>query len=293
MEIRSLRTFLTVAETGTISQAAARLNCVQSNVTSRIKALEEELQVSLFSRSRKGMALTAAGHLFVDHAQAVLDSQASALAALQDFSSTVRLLRLGSMESTLAIRLPRQIAAFRKTHPQVKLGLRSGPTEELVQLLLAGDIDLAFVGGAYEHPDLDGRVVFSEEMLLVSDLNGLQPRQLQGQPLLVFKPGCSYRDYAQRWMKRAGLAPNEIIELGTLEGILGCVASGVGVTLLPRSVIEQSQHASLLTLHELPDPDRFIDTLALHNRTAPANGAVSAFVETIVADHQSGHGRLN
>ncbi|MBA5776164.1 LysR family transcriptional regulator [Stappia sp. F7233] len=281
MEIRALKTFLTVAELGTVSHASKKLNCVQSNVTSRIKALEDELGVELFARSRNGMMLTPAGAFFRDYAQAVIDAETAAVASVRNFSNAIRLIRIGSMESTLAIRLPSFIAEFRAANPSVKLELCSGPTDDLIPLVLDRKIDVAFIGGQFRHPDLDAEIAFSEEMVLVTDKSISHPGAVGSMPLIVFKPGCSYRTYAQGWMRKSGLAPNDVIELGTLEGILGCVASGVGATLLPRSVVESSRHRPIVNIHALNDPDRFIDTYAVRNATAPANGATDAFIDLV------------
>ncbi len=281
MEIRTLRTFLTVAQTGTIVEASKRLHCVQSNITSRIKALEQELDVELFVRSRSGMALTPAGILFKTHAQAVVDAEASAVAAVENFSNSVKILRIGSMESTLATRLPQQISAFRALHRELKIHICSGPTENLVPQVLDNRIDVAFIGGQYPHRDLEGRIAFAEEMVLVSDKNVADPKQVGGLPLIVFKSGCSYRTFAHDWMKAHGLAPHDFFELGTLEGILGCVASGIGVTLLPVSVVNSSRHRELLNIHALTDPSRFIDTIAVRNTKGPVNGAVEAFIDFV------------
>jgi len=281
MEIRTLKTFIEVAEVGTISHASKRLHCVQSNVTSRIKSLEDELGVTLFQRSRKGMALTAAGLFFLPHAQAVLDTETMAIASIKNFSNSVKLLRIGSMESTLAIRLPSYIATFRSIYPKVRLGVSSGPTEDLVQQVLDNRIDIAFIGGQFRNPELEGRVAFSEEMVLATDQSIVNIEQAGASPLIVFKPGCTYRSYSQNWMKKTGLAPNEVLELGTLDGILGCVASGVGITLLPRSVVESSRHRRLLIVHDLSDEDRFIDTIAISNTKAPPNGAIEAFIDLV------------
>jgi len=287
VEIKALKTFLAVIEEGTISHAAVRLNCVQSNVTSRIKMLEDELDVQLFVRSRRGMALTAAGELLVSHAQIVVESEFKARAAVANFSTTVKTLRIGSMESTLAIRLPHFIAAFRAAHPAIKLGVVAAPTDDLVHQMLDNKIDIAFIGGEFRHPNLEGRTAFSEEMVLVTEKSIADAEQAGAAPVIVFKPGCSYRAYSETWMKRSGLAPNEIIELGTLDGILGCVASGVGVTLLPRSVVDCSHHRSLLNVHTLSDSDRFIDTIAMVNLDAPPNGAISAFVDLVCSERIS------
>ena len=279
MELKTLRTFLAVADVGTVSHAAGLLNSVQSNITSRIKMLEDDVGVVLFLRSRNGMTLTAAGELFLPYAQKVLEAEEDAAAALKNFSDTVKILRIGSMETTLAVRLPPHLAAFRKNNTDVKIHVTAGPTDDLVALILEKKIDIAFIGGPFPHPDIQGVSVFQEEMVLVTNTETDTPTDAQSKPVIVFKPGCSYRAFANNWMRKTGLSPNDMFELGTLDGILGCVASGIGVTFLPRSVVENNQHRDNVTIHLLDGKERFIDTHAIYNKRAPENGAVAAFIE--------------
>ena len=185
------------------------------------------------------------------------------------------------METTLAIRLPKVFGAFREKHPDLRLHIHSGPTDELTFKLLDNQIDLALVGGKFTHPKLKGHALFAEEMVMISAKGISDTSKLRSMPVIVFKQGCSYRDYTRRWMRQSGLAPNETFELGTLDGILGCVASGVGITCLPRSVIEGSHHRDILAIHQLEDPERFIDTYAMENRSSVKNGAVDAFVQEL------------
>jgi len=231
------------------------------------------------------MTLTAAGVLLSTHARQVIDAERRAAAAVADFSNAVKLIRIGSMESTLASRLPPMIAEFRQSHPNVQLEIQSGTTQDLVSCVLDGALDIALIGGRYSHPDLTSQIVFSEEMVLISDRRMDSVESAREQPLIVFKTGCSYREYSNSWMKKNGLAPNRIIELGTLDGILGCVASGVGVTLLPRSVAEISTHLPNLNIHPIEDEQRFIDTCAIQNNGAPQNGAASALLGILTAAH--------
>ena len=279
MELKALRTFAKVATVGTIGGASKELHCVQSNVTTRIKALEAELGISLFNRGRSGMTLTAAGEAFLPHAHEVIAAEERARAAVDAFGSAVKHLRIGSMESTLAVRLPGILSTLRRLNPELRLHLHSGPTEELIEKLLRDQVDIALVGGKFTHPDLKGYPLFAEEMVMVSAASLETPDDLRSKPVIVFKQGCSYRDYTRRWMRMSGLAPNDTFELGTLDGILGCVASEVGITCLPRSVVEGSQFGPLLRIHAIDDPQRFIDTYAMVNPAAVQNGAVEAFLQ--------------
>lgn len=277
MEIKTLRTFLMVVDTGTVVEAAQRLHCVQSNVTARIRTLEEELGVALFTRSRSGMTLTSAGQVLVTHARQVIRAERDAKMAMTSLSETGGLIRVGSMESTIATRLPDCIAAFRKIRPDAEVGLTAGPTADLIALLLSGRIDVALIGGPFEHPDLTQEPVFREEMVLVAHRSiktGTQARQSR---LIVFRSGCSYRAFSETWLKTHGLGPNDILEMGTLDGILGCVATGVGVSLLPRSVAEASLHRPNLSIHDLEGAERFIDTYLIHRGGVEKNGVIHDF----------------
>jgi DNA-binding transcriptional LysR family regulator len=286
VDLRNLRTFTAVADLGSISMASKSLRCVQSNVTTRVKALEAELGISLFYRSRSGMMLTSAGETFLPFAKEVIHAAERARASLDRFSELPKLLRVGSMETTLAVRLPAIIPSFRRDHPALRLEIVSGPTDELVQHILDNKIDVALIGGKFPHPDLRGHPLFAEEMVLVRALNSRE-EDLKSSTVLVFKQGCSYREYTRRWMRLAGLGPNETFELGTLDGILGCVASGVGVTCLPRSVVESSQYREHVQIQTLDDPERFIDTYAVENVTAVRNGAVAAFIAALTSVGQA------
>lgn len=286
MEIKNLITFAAVAEKGSIARASKTLHCVQSNVTTRIKTLEAELGVSLFNRSRSGMALTAAGEAFLPYALDVMRAERRARASVEDFERSAKFIRIGSMESTLAARLPNILASFRQKHPGLRLQIHSGPTEELLQKLLRDQIDLALVGGKFARPGLKGQALFAEEMVMISSAELADFEQLRSMPVAVFKQGCSYRDYTRRWMRMSGLAPNDIFELGTLDGILGCVAAGVAISCLPRSVIDGSRFDGLLTVHTLEDPERFIDTYAMQKADQPRNGTIQALLKFIlIPDH--------
>ena len=283
MDLKVLRTFLAVADTGSISAAAGRLHSVQSNITARIKALESEMGVELFLRSRTGMRLSAAGEVLQPHAREVIAAAERARRAVEEFSDQPAILRLGSMETTLAVRLTPALARFRAAHPGLRIRAETGTTEELAARLLAGGIDLAFIAGPFPHPDLTATPVFHEEMVLVTHPDLSDITSAANQTVIAFRAGCSYRAFALDWLRRAGLAPNDIFELGTLDGILGCVAAGIGIALLPRSAAEASPHRASLRLHTLEDDARHIDTLAVANRSAPANAAVAGFLDCLAA----------
>ena len=242
MELRHLRMFCAVAEYGSFTAAAEKIHNVQSNVTMRIKELEAELNQQLFIRQKNGVILTSAGQIFLGYAQRILQLTDESRNALLDNASPRGVLRLGSMETTAAIRLPKVLAKYHEKYPQVQLSLMTGTTNELIKAVESHRLDGAFVGGFHQSASLHQEDIFHEELVLVSgvEFDSLSALigQLSRQTVLVFRTGCFYRSTLEHWFYQTGVIPGQVMELGTLDGILSCIAAGMGITLLPRSVAE-------------------------------------------------------
>ena len=241
MDSADLRVFEAVARTGGIGRAAQELHTVQSNVTTRVRLLEQDLGTPLFVRHSRGVSLTPAGRRLLPYAERVRDLLAQAHRAVADDGTPQGPLLLGSLETAAALRLPRILADFAQAHPAVDLSLTTGTTAELVDHVLQSRLDGALVVGPVHHPELTETVVFHEEMVLVTprDITGWDdlPRR-PGLKIVVFRAGCSYRAQLESILAERGVVGVRRIEFGTLEGILGCVAAGIGVTLLPRGVVD-------------------------------------------------------
>lgn len=282
MEMRQLRIFCAVAEHGSFTAAAEKVHTVQSNVTMRVRELETELAQPLFIRHKTGVVLTPAGHTFLGYARRILQLTDQSRATLRDTGTPAGPLRLGAMETTAAIRLPRVLTQYRERHPQVRLSLQTGTTIELIRAIETHQLDGAFVGGFHQNPALDQQQVFQEELVLVSgsgfdSLAGLL-EQMPQQTLLVFRTGCFYRSTLEHWFHQAGLVPDQVIEMGTLDGILSCVASGMGVTLLPRSVAEGSSLRPALRCHALAPEIANVATVFIRRNDTTPTSALRAFV---------------
>lgn len=259
MQLQSLRLFMAVADTGSFSVAAQRRHTVQSNVTAHVKKLERELGVELFTRNGQ-VAPTPAGHLLVDHARRVLRAHDAALGAFQDTEVPSGVLRIGAMETTAALRLPEVLAAYHARYPRVDLCLTTGTTADMVAAVLDGVLDCAFVAGPVPHPQLYSAEIFRESLVLVTD----QPRsgwpttqELIDMPFLAFKQGCHYRHCIERLLGDRGVYGSRIFEFGSIDGILGCVAAGMGYALLPEAVVAAQQ--SRFAVHYLALPDHIGD----------------------------------
>ncbi|SEO94443.1 DNA-binding transcriptional regulator, LysR family [Methylobacterium sp. UNC300MFChir4.1] len=288
MNSTDLMFFAAVAETGGIGRAAARLNTVQSNVTGRIRALEQALRVPLFHRGSRGVTLTRAGERLLPYALQVGQLLAEARHALLAEGEPRGPLRIGAMETTAALRLPGPLADFAARHPEVDIELETGPTEHLIARVLDRSLEGAFVAGPVAQADLAGIPVFTEELVLVAhpavgDLAALLDRLARARDakVLVFRAGCSYRRRLEAFLARQGLVHVRRMEFGTLDGILGCVAAGLGVTLVPRAVAEPAHRAGRVSVHPVPDGDGHVPTLLVHRADDRPSAAFARFAEQV------------
>jgi DNA-binding transcriptional LysR family regulator len=285
MEFNNLRIFSVVAETGSVSRAATELHYVQSNVTARIQRLEEDLGAQLFVRSRQGMTLTYAGEVLMEYAtraQQLVQEARAAVASTQGLAGT---LRLGSLETTLAVRLSKALSDFNRDHKNVELRITTGTTDQLMEAVLALRIDGAFVAGPVSHPVIEQRLAFVEDIVLVTPVDVPDIQAWKTRTLIVFRHGCAYRALAEQWLRSTGIAPVRLLELGSLEGILACVGAGLGVTLLPRSAVEHHRSPEDIRLHSLDKPHSEIIIGLIRHRDAPHHASLNVFFELATAGH--------
>ena len=277
MELVALRTFQTVVEEGGILAASRKLNTVQSNVTSRIRRLEEELGAELFLRKGRGLELAPSGRVLLDYARRMLQLEQQTTAAVRQVGESSGELRIGAMETFAALHLPTALKAVRREHPRVELRVFTEPTAVLVDKVLDHKLDCAFVAGPVIHPDLEFTEVVVEELVQVHAA-GSDPVQ---QPLILFREGCAYRARALAWQRSIGHATADVMEFGTLDGILGCVSIGLGWTLMPRRVVEQSVHAAALVIDAVPPEIGRVPTGLIRRREAPPMAALRTLGESL------------
>ena len=284
MELSDLRTFAAVARCGGITRAAGELNTVQSNVTNRIRSLETEIGAPLFERHARGMTLTDSGRRLLPYADRLSALSNEALAAARDNGIAKGPLNIGAMETTAAVRLPPLLAQFHQRCPEVQLSLRTGPTAMLAEAVVASALDGAFVAGPIDHPDIVTTVAFKEELVLLTarrwkTLTALRAgTPSSGPTILVFRTGCSYRQRLEQFMSEVGWPSAARLEFGTLDGIIGCVAADMGVTLLPRAVAERSEQSGAIRIHTLSASHRRVDTLFIRRRTTHEGTALRSFL---------------
>ncbi len=261
--LSALEMFRSVAKEGSILAAAARLNRVQSNVSTRIRQLEEQLGTTLFRRGARGLTLTDEGRLLLRYADRLIALSDEAQEALRSAAPNGEF-RVGTMESTAASRLPKILSAYHARFPDVGIHLETDTAGGLTRRLNGGEIDAAFIA---EPVTLEGVItepVFEERLVLIAPTSLPSPRrreQLNGATIVAFEEGCAYRRYLQEWLAEEGIRPGQVLSVGSYLAILACVSAGTGYAVVPQSVLDTVASEGEFRRHALPRRYSRIKTL--------------------------------
>ncbi len=283
MDAGDLRIFEAVARLGAMNRAAAELNTVQSNVTTRIRLLEEQLGTRLFHRNSRGVKPTEAGQRLLSYAVKIAQLLKEARLAVEDRGRPTGALTIGALETTVALRLSPILADYAAAFPEVDIGLRTGTTCELVDDVLAYRIEGAFVCGPVVHEDLTSAMFYREELAILTarDVRNLEALIANGNTrIVVLRRGCSYREILEAMLARRGVVGLRHMEFGTLEAIYGAVGAGLGITLLPKTLIKSVWRDGRVAMHEMPPGEGQVDTVFVRRRDGFMTSALKAFLKT-------------
>ncbi len=276
MDFLLLKTFMTVVAEGSFSAAAEAMSCVQSNVTARIRRLEDHLGQPVFERGRGGAKLTQFGWRLRGHAEDLLARVEAAERDLLDAAGEAAPFRLGAMESTAAGRLPALLRDLRARCPRAPISVRTAPTGELLKDLWERQLDAALVAGPVDATRFHSLLAFRERLVRVESAS-----VPASGPLLAFRATCSYRAKADAWLRSEGLSDTEVIEMGTFDGILGCVEAGVGFAVVPARTIEIQRARRDFAIEELPEPYGRSETLLAWRLDHAVTAAHDALIEML------------
>lgn len=285
MDASDLAVFAAVARSGGITKAAQILNTVQSNVTQRIRLLEDELGAALFRRHSRGVTLTSAGSQLLPYAERIGHLLGEARQAAIDGPIPRGKIVIGALETATAVRLPPILAAYAATYPQVEIEVSTGTSAGLIQAVLAHQIEAAFVAGPVSHPELLSTQMVEEELMLVTvpwilDLRRLfSTSDTDKLKIVVFRSGCAYRALLENLLAKRGIVGVRRLNFGTLDGILGCVGAGIGLTLLPRVVVETAASDGRVAIHQLHPDEARVPTMLIHHRDTFISTALLHFIE--------------
>lgn len=252
MELSDIDIMLAVGRYGKISQAAKELNYAQSNVTTRIKKLEEEYQVQLFNRSSKGVMPTEKGTQFLAYAARIRGLLHDLQQEMADPEEPAGTLRIGIVETAASRRFIEILNEYQMTYPDVSISLVNATSPKVLRhKIQSSELDGAFISGACVKEGLKVEYEMQDTVHIISKRTDTLLESFCQLSWVVFPQGCPYREITEKFLAEEGLSAKKLIEVSTMENLLSCVESGIAVTIMPCSVVHNNPEA--YTLHNLSD----------------------------------------
>lgn len=268
MDLTQLEMFNAVAETGSITAAARKVHRVPSNLTTRLRQLEDDLGVALFIRENQRLRLAPAGYSFLEYSKKILALVSEARSVVSG-DEPQGIFSLGSLESTAAVRIPGVLADYNQRYPRIQFDLVTGPSGTMIDGVLGGTLSAAFVDGPVLHPSLEGQPVYREEMMLAAPVghkNVARARDINGASIYAFRANCSYRRHFESWFNADRATPGKIHEMESYHGMLACVIAGAGLALMPRSMLESMPGHHQVQAWPLAEKWRWLNTWLIWRR---------------------------
>jgi len=288
MEIGQLEAFLAVGTFGGFRRAAEALRVTQPAVSARIKTLEESLGVALFERGRASLALSAAGRAFRPHAEQVLHAVAQARQAVHSLRpASGSALQIAAALSICTYLLPHVLRRFQAAHPTVMITVRSGHSKEVLEMVLRGDAELG-IARSLHHPEVQTISLGDDPLVLVTRPQAAAARtrraplqEIADRPLIFFDRGSSDWTLTHGLFRRAGLVPNVVMEVETIETAKRMVEQGMGLAFLPRLALGRELQRRKFIAIEITGSEplsRSLDVIHLRQRplSVEAQGLLKA-----------------
>jgi DNA-binding transcriptional LysR family regulator len=290
MRLEQLDAFVEVARRGSVSRAAEALYVTQPSLTARLKALEQELDAKLFVRSQRGMRLSDAGRAFLPYAERTVDTVSSGRRLLAELArGESGQLALGAAPAVSTYVLPRILTRFRRTHPKVSLAVRTGHSEEVLELVLREQVQVG-LGRALHHPQVEAIPLYEDELVLVVDPRHrfaaereIDPDELTDVQLILFDRTSSYHRLTSEFFEGVGALPRGVMELDNIDAAKKMVEQGLGVALLPHTAVSaelESGSLKAVTLTGAPAPKRRI-VIFRRRDAGPPSGPLQAFLNCL------------
>lgn len=258
MDLRQLESFVAIAQTGSFTRAAAQCAVAQPALSQQMRRLEAELGAQLFVRTTRSVALTDAGQVLLQNARRVLADVAHARAEIDAITGLVHgRLTVGAIQFVPRLNLPLVLAEFHAAYPGIDIALRTADNERMLAEVRSGQLDLAFSSFRAGDPPRDlGRLDLLTEPLLavvgvhhaLGTRNSVRLVELAQQPYIELGPGSGLRSQSDYAFDSAGLQRHVALEVADLDDALSLAALGLGVALLPGTLL----HARSVRVHAVP-----------------------------------------
>jgi DNA-binding transcriptional LysR family regulator len=288
--LSQVESFVEVARLGHLTRAAEALSISQPALTARLQALEAELGQQLFRRAHAGMRLTPAGRAFLPYASRAVESIEDGVALLTNVArGAAGELVFGAAPAVSAYVLPALLRIYAQQHPQVRLVVRTGHSEEIADLVASGEVDFGIVRGLGD-PRFGNRPLYEDEVVLVATpdhpfaaTGRIELARIAETRLVLFDRTSSYYELTRSLFRTAGLTPGSVLELDNVDAAKKMVNEGLGVALLPLTAVATDIAGGLLRRIEVvgAKPIRRQIVLVTRNPSAELSPVAIPFVELL------------
>ncbi|MFI7130934.1 LysR family transcriptional regulator [Nonomuraea sp. NPDC050153] len=262
MELQQMRYVVAVAETANFTRAAERCQVVQSALSHQIARLERELGARLFDRTSRRVTLTPAGEAFLPAARQALDAAERARAEVAAASGELRgRLAIGTIPTVTAVDLPSALKSFHVRHPQVRITLRVGASDELAEQVRQGALDIAFLGlpPSVRPKGVRGRALARGELVAVvapghplADAAGVDLHRLSSEVFVDFPVGTAARAQSDEAFAAAGVSREVAFEITNADLMARLVRLGLGIAMMPAAFAPELPGVHLVELRDPP-----------------------------------------
>ena len=290
VQLAQLEAFAAVARIGSISAAAVELIVGQPAVTARIQGLERTLGMQLFTRSRAGSRLTEAGRALLPHAERALTAVAGGRRAVADVASgSGGRLTIGAAPAVSTYVLPAMLHRFQADHPRVQLSVRSGHSEEVLDLVLREEVEIGLMR-PIQHADVVSTPLYEDELVLVvhrghdfAARGQIDMAQMATEHLILFDRTSSYHELTSSIFRQAGIDPRGYIEVDNIDAAKRMVEQRLGIALLPRTAVQAEIGTARLLPVSISDmtPVKRQIVVARHADPGSMSPAAEAFLRTL------------
>jgi len=256
MEIRQLKAFLAIAEAKTFTAGARRVNITQAAISMQIRQLEDEVGLPIFTRTPRRVILTEAGEYLLERARKILREHDSALAEIAEVAGAeYGRLRIGSASAMFATQqLPAIIQKLKQKFPNSELSVNSGTSERLVDKIMHGEVDIAFVSLPVENLNVTTELLFSDEIVAIANPKHplakekfISAATLAGEKLILGEQGGNTRRMIDEFFNAANVRPNITMELSRQEAINRMVENNLGVGIAGAKTVSKDIRDGRLT----------------------------------------------
>jgi DNA-binding transcriptional LysR family regulator len=253
MLLAQVEAFLAIARVGSVREAAERISIGQPAMTARIQALEAELGARLFTRTSRGMRLTEAGLAFLPYAERAADAlrEGADLVTEVDGGLAGELV-IGAAPAVSAYVMPEVLARFARERPGIRLKVRTGHSEEVIEMVVRGEVRLGVVR-EYRDPRVDIQPLYDDELQLVArpdhpaaEVGMLDAAAMESTRLIVFARSSAYYDLTDSLLRAAGIPSRSLMEVDNIEAAKRMAERGLGVALLPSTSVADAVAAGTL-----------------------------------------------